>query len=108
MDVSNNPKRSSPEERVEPRGKAGRPKMFKHGTDRPDGTKREGDEIPETTSRKKSKRTNKNKEKIQKRLEAKMAKEATVNIEAEDADDEEEHKKGKQSKANNTKTNNTK
>ena len=92
MDMSSNPKRSSPEERVEPRGKAGIPKMFKHGTDRPDGTKREGDEIPETTSRKKSKRTNKNKEKIQKRLETKMAKEATVNVEAEDADDEDTRK----------------
>ena len=65
--------------------------MFKHGTDRPDGTKREGDEIPETTSRKKSKRTNKNKEQIQKRLEATIAKE-TVNIEADDADDEDTRK----------------
>ena len=74
MDVSNNPKRSSPEERVEPRGKAGRPKMFKHGTDRPDGTKREGDEIPETTTRKKSKRTNKNKEKVQKNWKQKWQK----------------------------------
>ena len=87
MDVKSQPKRNEPEERVEPRGRAGRPKMFKHGTDRVDGTKRDGDEIPETTTRKKSKRTNKNKEKIQKRLEAKMAKE-TVNIEGDDADDE--------------------
>ena len=92
MDMTSQPKRSSPEERVEPRGKAGRPKMFKYGTDRADGTKREGDEIPETTNRKKSKRTNKNKEKIQKRLEAQMAKEATVNIESDDADDEDTRK----------------
>ena len=91
MDVSSKPKRGTPETDVERRGKAGRPKMFKHGTDRADGTKREGDEIPETTSRKKSKRTNKNKEKIQKRLEAKMARE-TVNIESDDADDEDTRK----------------
>ena len=87
MNTTSQPKRNEPETRVEPRGKAGRPKMFKHGTDRTDGTKRDGDEIPETTSRKKSKRTNKNKEKIQKRLEAKMAKEA-VNVENDSADDE--------------------
>ena len=94
MDVSSNPKRSEPETRVEPRGKAGRPKMFKYGTDRADGTKRDGDDIPEETNRKKSKRTNKNKEKIQKRLEAKMAKE-TVNISGDDADDEiEDTRKG--------------
>ena len=92
MNTTSQPKRRSPEERVEPRGKAGRPKMFKYGTDRADGTKREGDEIPETTNRKKSKRTNKNKEKIQKRLEAQMAKEATVNIESDDADDEDTRK----------------
>ena len=90
--MTSQPKRSRPEERVEPRGKAGRPKMFKYGTDRADGTKREGDEIPETTNRKKSKRTNKNKEKIQKRLEAKMAKEASINIESDDADDEDTRK----------------
>ena len=91
MDTTLKSKRSEPETRVEPRGKAGRPKMFKHGTDRADGTKRDGDDIPEETNRKKSKRTNKNKEKIQKRLEAKMAKE-TVNIEADDADDEDTRK----------------
>ena len=80
MNTTSQPKRNEPETRVEPRGKAGRPKMFKHGTDRTVGTKRDGDEIPEETKRKKSKRTNKNKEKIQRRLEAKMAKE-TVNVE---------------------------
>jgi hypothetical protein len=91
MDLSNNPKRSEPETRVEPRGKAGRPKMFKHGTDRADGTKRDGEEPEDTTNRKKSKRTNPNKAKIQKRLDAKMAKE-TVNVEADDADDEDTRK----------------
>ena len=87
MDLSSQPKRNEPETRVEPRGKAGRPKMFKYGTDRADGTKRDGEEPEDTTNRKKSKRTNKNKEKQQKRLEAKIAKE-TVNVEGEDADDE--------------------
>ena len=91
-DKSSNPKRNEPETRVEPRGKAGKPKMFKYGTDRADGTKREGDEPEDKTNRKKSKRTNKNKEKIQKRLEAQMAKEATVNIESDDADDEDTRK----------------
>ena len=66
MDLSNNPKRNDPETRVEPRGKAGRPKMFKYGTDRPEGTKRDGDASEDTTNRKKSKITNKNKEKVQK------------------------------------------
>ena len=102
MNTTSHPKRNEPETRVEPRGKAGRPKMFKYGTDRAGGTKREGDDIPEDTggapngdtNSKKSKRTNKNKEKIQKRLEAKMAKE-TVNVEGEDADDEvEDTRKG--------------
>ena len=94
MVTTSQPKRGEPETRVEPRGKAGRPKMFKYGTDRADGTKRDGDDIPEETNRKKSKRVNKNKEKQQKRLEAKMAK-ATVNIEGEDADDEvEDTRKG--------------
>ena len=89
MDVSSKPKRGEPETRVEPRGKAGRPKMFKFGTDRADGTKRDGEEPEDTTNRKKSKRTNKNKEKIQKRLEARMAKD-TVNIDGMDANDEPE------------------
>ena len=94
MNTTSQPKRNEPETRVEPRGKAGRPKMFKYGTDRADGTKRDGDDIPEETNRKKSKRTNKNKEKQQKRLEAKMAKE-TVNISGDDADDEvEDTRKG--------------
>ena len=92
MDVKSQPKRNEPETRVEPRGKAGRPKMFKHGTDRADGTKRDGEEPEDTTNRKKSKRINKNKEKVQRRLEAKIAKEATVNVEADDADDEDTRK----------------
>ena len=121
MVTTSQPKRGEPETRLEPRGKAGRPKMFKHVTDRTDGTKRDtpeivnvetmgkqtrqrmktgkgdkrdGDEIPEETNKKRSKRVNKNKEKQQKRLEARMAKE-TVNIEGEDADDEvEDTRKG--------------
>ena len=91
LDLSSKPKRGDPETIVEPRGKAGRPKRYKEGTDRADGTKRDGEEPQDTTNRKKSKRTNKNKEKVQKRLEAKMAKE-TVNIEGEDADDEDTRK----------------
>ena len=87
MDVSSKPKRGTPETDVEPKGKAGRPKI-KYVDLRPDAEKREGDEMPEETNRKKSKRTNKNKEQIQKRLEAKMAKE-TVNIQ-----DEEDTRKG--------------
>ena len=115
MNTTSQPKRNEPETRVEPRGKAGRPKMFKHGTDRTDGTKRDtpeivnvetmgkktrqrmktgkgdkrdGDDIPEETDRK-AKRLNKNKEKQQRRLEARMTKE-TVNVENDSADDEAE------------------
>ena len=72
MDLTSPPKRNNPETMVEPRGKAGRPKMFKAGTERPDTTKREGDEIPEETRN--TKRVNKNKEKQRLRLEAKMQK----------------------------------
>ena len=71
-DPSSSSKRNNPETMVEPRGKAGRPKMFKLGTERPDATKREGDEIPEET--RKAKKVNKNKEKQRLRLEAKMQK----------------------------------
>ena len=49
-EASSQPKRNEPETRVEPRGRAGRPKMFKYGTDRADGTKRDGDDIPEETN----------------------------------------------------------
>ena len=91
MDVSSKPKRGTPETDVELKGKAGRPKIKYVDLRRPDAEKRDGDEMPEETHRKKSKRTNKNKEKIQKRLETKMAKE-TVNIDSEDADDEDTRK----------------
>ena len=91
MNTTSQPKRGTPETDVEPKGKAGRPKI-KYVDLRPDAEKREGDEPEDKTNRKKSKRTNKNKEKIQKRLEAQMAKEATVNIESDDADDEDTRK----------------
>ena len=91
MNTTSQPKRGTPETDVEPKGKAGRPKI-KYVDLRPDAEKREGEEPEDKTNRKKSKRINKNKEKIQKRLEAKMAKEATVNIDGEDADDEDTRK----------------
>ena len=91
MNTTSQPKRGTPETDVEPKGKAGRPKI-KYVDLRPDAEKREGEEPEDKPSRKKSKRINKNKEKIQKRLEAKMAKEATVNIDGEDADDEDTRK----------------
>ena len=91
MNTTSQPKRGTPETDVEPKGKAGRPKI-KYVDLRPDAEKREGEEPEDKTNRKKSKRMNKNKEKIQKRLEAKMAKEATVNIESDDADDEDTRK----------------
>ena len=52
MDVSSSSKRAEPETRVEPRGKAGRPKMFKAGTERGDGTERDGSEQDDTTAKK--------------------------------------------------------
>ena len=58
MNTTSQPKRDTPETRVEPRGKAGRPKMFKYGTDRADGTKRDGDE-PEDTTKQKEEQKNK-------------------------------------------------
>ena len=71
MNTTSQPKRGTPETDVEPKGKAGRPKI-KYVDLRPDAEKREGEEPEDKPSRKKSKRINKNKEKIQKRLEAKM------------------------------------
>ena len=53
MDVSSSSKRAEPETRIEPRGKAGRPKMHKAGTERGDGTKRDGSEPEDTTAKKK-------------------------------------------------------
>ena len=91
MDTSSKPKRATPTTGLtETIDKAGRRKV-KYVDLRPDAEKREGDEIPEETNGKKSKRTNKNKEKIQRRLEAKMAKE-TVDVEADDADDKDTRK----------------
>jgi hypothetical protein len=73
MDVSSKPKRGTPETDVEPKGKAGRPKI-KYVDLRPDAEKRDGDEMPEETNRKKSKRTNTNKEKMQKKTGSKNGK----------------------------------
>ena len=59
MDVNASSKRGSPETQVEPRGKAGRPKV-KYTDTRPNAEKREGDEpeseVPRKKSRTKSKR----------------------------------------------------
>ena len=58
MDVNASSKRGSPETQVEPRGKAGRPKV-KYTDTRPNAEKREGDEpeseVPKKKSRKKGK-----------------------------------------------------
>lgn len=54
----------SPETVVKPRVKAGRPNMFKFQTERAEGTKGEGDEIPKQTTRKKSNIISRNKEKV--------------------------------------------
>ena len=72
MDTSSKPKRDAPEERVEPRGKAGRPKMFRHTTERPNAEKRDGSEPEEERPQK---RKNRNKEKQRLRLEARLEKE---------------------------------
>ena len=69
-DPSSEPKRGTPETEVEPKGKAERPKI-KYVDLRPDAEKREGDEMPEYTGRKKP---NRNKEKQRMRLESKMEK----------------------------------
>ena len=89
MDTSSKPKRGTPETDVEPKGKAGCPKI-KYVDLRPEAEKREGDDMPEETDRKKSKRINKNKEKKQRRLEAEMTKETTHIHD----DDEEDTRKG--------------
>ena len=70
MNTTSQPKRGTPETDVEPKRKAGRPKI-KYVDLRPDAEKREGDEMPEETNRKKSKRTNKNKEKNTKKTRSK-------------------------------------
>ena len=53
MDVNASSKRGSPETQVEPRGKAGRPKV-KYTETRPNAEKREGDEPESEVPRKKS------------------------------------------------------
>ena len=53
MNTSSSSKRAEPETRIEPRGKAGRPKKYKEGTDRADGTKRDGSEPEDTIPKKK-------------------------------------------------------
>ena len=60
MDVSSSSKRASPETQIEPRGKAGRPKHFKAGTERADGTKRDGsspEEEPKMRKKRNKKKT---------------------------------------------------
>ena len=60
MDVSSSSKRASPETTIEPRGKAGRPKHFKEGTERADGTKRDGsspEEEPKMRKKRNKKKT---------------------------------------------------
>ena len=52
-DISSSSKGAEPETRIEPRGKARQPKMHKAGMERGDGTKRDGSEPKDTTSRKK-------------------------------------------------------
>ena len=85
-DPSSEPKRGTPETEVEPKGKAERP-IIKYVDLRPDAEKREGDEMPEYTGRKKP---NRNKEKQRMILESKMEK---AKAETSNADDEEEEPK---------------
>ena len=74
MDASNKPKRGTPETEVEPKGKAGRPKI-KYVDLRTEAEKRESDEIPEENQKKEEqereqkqrKETNKNRSKNGKR-----------------------------------------
>ena len=57
MDTSSSSKRASPETQIEPRGKAGRPKSFKAGTERMNAEKREkGSEAEGTPAKKKRNR----------------------------------------------------
>ena len=58
MDVSSSSKRAEPETRIEPKGKAGRPKMFKEGTERKNPEKRDGSS-PEEEPKVRKKRNNK-------------------------------------------------
>jgi hypothetical protein len=57
---STNKRGANPETTVEPRGKAGRPKSFKEGTERADGTKRDGsspEEEPKVRKKRNKKKT---------------------------------------------------
>ena len=59
-DVSSSSKRAEPETRIEPRGKAGRPKMFKEGTERMNAEKRDGsspEEEPKMRKKRNKKKT---------------------------------------------------
>ena len=58
MDVSSSSKRAEPETRIEPKGKAGRPKMLKEGTERKNPDKRDGSS-PEEEPKVRKKRNNK-------------------------------------------------
>ena len=60
MDVSSSSKRASPETTIEPRGKAGRPKHFKEGTERMNAEKRDGsspEEEPKMRKKRNKKKT---------------------------------------------------
>ena len=60
MDVSSSSKRASPETTIEPRGKAGRPKSFKEGTERMNAEKRDGsspEEEPKMRKKRNKKKT---------------------------------------------------
>jgi hypothetical protein len=58
MDTSSSSKRASPETQIEPRGKAGRPKHFKAGTERMNAEKRDGNS-PEDEPKMRKKRNKK-------------------------------------------------
>ena len=60
MDVSSSSKRASPETTIEPRGKVGRPKSFKEGTERMNAEKRDGsspEEEPKMRKKRNKKKT---------------------------------------------------
>ena len=60
MDTSSSSKRASPETTIEPRGKAGRPKHFKAGTERVNAEKRDGsspEEEPKMRKKRNKKKT---------------------------------------------------
>ena len=59
VDVSNSSKRASPETTIEPRGKAGRPKHFREGTERMNAEKRDGSSPEEEPKMRKKRNKNK-------------------------------------------------